>query len=109
MIEIEMINSDYYHDVRLCWRCDQPLPVNYHHNRHMHPECAHENRLESNRLSRQLAGIRRRYNASHPHKKRDPMLGISPEYVALKLAGKINIPKRDPRHIFTEPRKYKDD
>ena len=33
-------------------------------------------------------------------------IGLDPDYVALKLAGKINIPKRDPRDISLEPRKY---
>jgi hypothetical protein len=85
--------SDYCPEVRLCWRCDQPLPESYHHNRHMHPECARENRRESAALSRRMCAYRARWNANYPHKKRDPMKGITPEYVALKLAGKIKIPK----------------
>ena len=85
--------ADYCPEVRLCWRCDQPLPQSYHHNRHMHPECAKENTREGIRRCRKVAEYRRRWNANHPNKKRDPMLGLSPEYVALKLAGKIIIPK----------------
>ena len=100
----------------LCDICGLPLE-GVHWNRRAHPgECKREKH-------------RRRINAQ-AKKERDELkiiqeqvfkqsaqyrrcltpegvpIGLDPDYVALKLAGKINIPKRDPRDISLEPRKY---
>lgn len=103
-------------ETRRCEYCGLPLEDDAHVKRKYHKEfCSEavhrENTLiylqthrEQHKATVNARAIRKRIEARYKH--RDPLKRLGMDYVELKLAGKIHIPRRQ-KQIRLKPRKYK--
>ena len=79
-----------------CELCGKPIPGDVSHNRKYHSACAKIALVEQHREAARNWAARKRNGRSYKRIKRrqhDPMKMLGMDYVTLKLAGLIRIPK----------------